>query len=257
MIGAVFGDIVGSAYEHRRIKTTDFELFTPRSRFTDDTVCTAAIAEALATDGDFAGALRRFVCRYPKRGYGGMFERWAHDPSAGPYGSWGNGAAMRVSPVAYVARDEVELLRLARATAEVTHDHPEGLAGAEAVALAVWWVRQGEPRHMIRQELSERFGYDMSRSADDIRPGYGFEVAAVRSVPEAIICGLEGENLEHAVRLAVSLGGDADTQASIAGALAGLVNSDQYVLDAISQRIPTALAEALSLHWDNSRCDPW
>ena len=246
MIGAVFGDIVGSAYEHSRIKTTDFELFTPRSRFTDDTVCTAAIAEALATDGDFAGALRRFVCRYPKRGYGGMFERWAHDPSAGPYGSWGNGAAMRVSPVAYVARDETELLRLARATAEVTHDHPEGLAGAEAVALAVWMMRQGEPRETIRHEIAARFGYDMSRSAADIRPGYCFEVAAVRSVPEAIICGLEGENLEHAVRLAVSLGGDADTQASIAGAIAGVYEADPRVKHQLEIRVPPQLLDRFS-----------
>jgi ADP-ribosylglycohydrolase len=203
MLGAAFGDIVGSAYEHSRVKTIDFELFTYRSRFTDDTVCTAAIAEALATDGDFAGALRRFVCRYRKRGYGGMFERWAHDPSAGPYGSWGNGAAMRVAPVAYAARDEVELLRLARASAAVTHDHPEGIAGAEAVALAIWRMRLEAPRDAVRREIAERFAYEMGRTADDIRPEYGFEVAAVRSVPEAIICGLEGESLEHAVRLAV------------------------------------------------------
>ena len=246
MLGAVFGDIVGSAYEHSPIKTTDFELFTPRSRFTDDTVCTAAIAEALATDGDFAAALRRFVCRYPKRGYGGMFERWAHDPSAGPYGSWGNGAAMRVSPVAYVARDETKLLRLARATAEVTHDHPEGLAGAEAVALAVWLMRQGTPCETIRQEIAERFGYDMSRSADDIRPDYGFEVAAARSVPEAIICGLEGENLEHAVRLAVSLGGDADTLASIAGAVSGVRDRlDERLTEEVQDRMPAGLGAVL------------
>ena len=218
MIGAIIGDVIGSVHEHAGTKTTEFPLFTPRSRFTDDTVLTIATADALLSDGDYARAYREWGNRYPHAGYGGRFKAWLRRPNAGPYNSFGNGSAMRVSPVA-LALDSVEdVLREAERSAAVTHDHPEGIKGAQAAALTVFLARTGVSKTDIRAEIAGRFGYDLSRSIEEIRPGYTFDVTCQGSVPEALIAFFETEDLEGAIRAAISLGGDADTQAAIAGA---------------------------------------
>lgn len=220
MLGAIAGDIIGSVYEHRGLKSTDFPLFATDCRFTDDSVLTLAVAEALLGDHDFATHLKDFYFRYPQAGYGGSFIRWAATDGQTPYGSWGNGSAMRVSPVAWAFEDPEEVLATAAASAAVTHDHEEGIRGAQAVALAVFLARKGAEKAEIREQLESRFGYDLQRSIDAIRPDYAFDVSCQGSVPESIIAFLEGDGFEPVVRLAISLGGDADTQACIAGSIA-------------------------------------
>lgn len=220
MVGAIAGDIIGSAYEAAPIKTTTFSLFSARSCFTDDTVLTVATAEAFLDRADYARTYRRLARAYPASGFGAAFTRWFRAENAPPYNSWGNGSAMRVSPVGWAFTDESRVLREAEKSAAVTHNHAEGIRGAQATALAILLARQGRGRKDIRIALGERFGYDLNRSVPAIRPHYGFEIACQRSVPEAIICFLESSDFESAVRNAVSLGGDSDTQACIAGAIA-------------------------------------
>ena len=247
MIGALFGDIVGSLYEHHRVKTTDFPLFQAGSRFTDDTVLTIATAESLLSGDTYDRAYRRWGRRYPNAGYGGAFRRWLAAPEAGPYNSWGNGSAMRVSPVAW-AHDSVEaVLTAAERSAAVTHDHPEGIKGAQAAALAVFLARKGTPKPEIRRALADRFGYDLSRSIEDIRAVYSFDVSCQGSVPEALIAFLDTGDAESAVRAAISLGGDADTQAAIAGAAAVAFDRGipAPVRDEIVARLPQDMLEVL------------
>ena len=220
MLGAMIGDIVGSVYEWHNIKTTDFEFFKPNCTFTDDTVLTAATAQALLTDGDYARAYQDFSRRYPGRGYGGRYAQWiwAEDPQ--PYYSWGNGSAMRVSPVGFAFDTVEEVLAEAKRSAAVTHNHPEGIKGAQATALAVLLARQGADQAAIRDEISGRFGYDLSRTLDDIRPSYQFNESCQQTVPEAITAFLESTDFENAIRQAISLGGDSDTLANITGGIA-------------------------------------
>lgn len=220
MLGAIAGDIIGSVFEGAPIKHRHFPLFVPSSRFTDDTVLTVAVAQALLTDGDYARAIKTFGRRYPDAGYGGLFVRWLFSEQSGGYHSWGNGAAMRVSPVGFALSTESEVLAEARRQAMVTHDHPEGIRGAQAVALAIFLARRGLPAPQLRQELEQRFGYTLSRTLAEIRPHYAFDVSARGSVPEALCAFLESRSYEDAVRGAVSLGGDSDTQACMAGAIA-------------------------------------
>lgn len=230
---AIAGDMIGAPYERRgnRIKTTRFPLFNKKSRATDDSMMTIAVANALASvyrDYDtpdevimeaVTKAMQDMGHRYPDAGYGGSFQKWLDDPK--PYGSWGNGSAMRVSPAAYVADGPGEVLRLAKLTAEVSHNDPEGVKGAQAVAMAVYYAREGYTKGDIQTSIENLFGYDLNRTVDEIRPGYEFDVSCPGSVPEAIIAFLDSSSYEDAVRKAVSLGGDADTQACIAGAIAG------------------------------------
>jgi ADP-ribosylglycohydrolase len=219
MIGAIAGDIVGSLYEHRA-PPTSFPLFREASCFTDDSVLTVATAESLLSGEPYDRSYRKWGRRYPFAGYGGSFRRWLREDDAGPYGSWGNGSAMRVSPVAF-AFDSVErVLEEAERSAAVTHDHPEGIKGAQAAALAVFMARRKVPKEEIRRELATRFAYDMDRTIEQIRPNYRFDVSCQGSVPEALIAFLETTTFEDAVRASISLGGDADTQAAIAGAAA-------------------------------------
>ena len=220
MIGAIAGDIIGSAWEAAGEKRYEFALFTEHSRFTDDTAMTVAVAQAILTDGDYARAMREVGRRHPMVGYGRGFQEWLVDATMGPYGSYGNGAAMRVSPIAEAARSLDEALAEAKRCAALTHDHPDGVAGAQAVAMAVFLARSGAGKDSIRREVAARSGYDLGRRLADVRPGYSWDLAASRSVPEAILCFLEAEDYEAAVRNAVSLGGDADTMACIAGAIA-------------------------------------
>lgn len=231
MLGAIFGDIVGSPYEAQNMmgdlppfKSTDFPLFLPGSRFTDDTVLTVAIADAFLRGLPFAETLHEWGRRYPNSGFGGSFWDWLQSNTPKPYGSWGNGSAMRVSPAGWVLPTSAklpEVMALARRTSEPTHDHVEGIYGAQAVALAIFLARQGEGAEEIRIVLRSFFPeYELDRTVDEIRPSYLFDVSCMGSVPEAIICALEATSVENAVRLAVSLGGDADTQGCIAGSIA-------------------------------------
>jgi ADP-ribosylglycohydrolase len=228
ILGAMVGDIIGSSHEHGRVKSRDFPLFTADSRFTDDTVLTAAVASAIidarrsATGAtpDYHSAVLAFARKWPHAGYGGNFRKWIHSSDPRPYNSWGNGSAMRVSPVGFAFDDEASVLREAERSAAITHDHPEGIKAAQAVALGVLLARQGNTKAQIRTSLTDHFGYDLDRTTEDIRPGYHFEVSAQKSVPEAVIAFLDSHDFESAIRNAVWLGGDADTQACIAGALA-------------------------------------
>ncbi|AQT70309.1 ADP-ribosyl-[dinitrogen reductase] hydrolase [Anaerohalosphaera lusitana] len=220
MIGAIVGDIVGSVFEWRGTKREDFELFGAGCRFTDDTVLTVATAWAILRGEDYGVAYKRFGRKWPGAGYGGNFAKWLRSDSMGAYGSWGNGSAMRVSPVAWAFESVEEVLKEAERSAAVTHDHPEGIKGAQAVAMAVYLARRGFSKAEIVAEVGARFEYDLDRRLDEIRPGYGFDSSCAGSVPEAMIAFGESEGFEDAVRKAVSLGGDSDTQACMAGAVA-------------------------------------
>jgi ADP-ribosylglycohydrolase len=219
VLGAVAGDVVGSIYEGRPIKRTDFPIVDGRAHFTDDTVLTLATAQAILSGTSYGSEYKRLGRRYPHAGYGGSFISWLRSDSQDPYNSFGNGSAMRVSPVGWAFDSQEEVLEQARASAACTHDHPEGVKGAQAVALAVHLGRRGSTTEEIAAEIGRRFGYELDRSVEEIRPAYRFDVTCQGSVPEAIRCALEASSTEAAIRLAVSLGGDADTQACIAGAI--------------------------------------
>ncbi len=220
MLGAIVGDTIGSTREFDPIRTTDFELYPRGSSYTDDTVMTCAIADALLGPGDFGPAMRRLGRHYMGSGYGGRFYRWMDGTIEGPYNSFGNGSAMRVSPVAWAFETETAVLAAARATALPTHDHPEGVKGAEATALAIFLARKGVGKTEIKARIEEYFGYNLSRSLAAIRPGYGFDETCPKTVPEAITSFLEADSFEATIRNAISLGGDADTLAAIAGSIA-------------------------------------
>ncbi len=220
IVGTICGDIIGSSYERKRMKDYDFEMFPPRTRCTDDSVCTVAVAEALVEGEKFEDALRRWCNKYPRAGYGRAFKAWIADPEKGAYNSWGNGSAMRVSACGVVAKTLGEALELAKKSAEVTHDHPEGIKGAQATAAAIFLARHGATKEEIKEEVERLTGYDLSRRYDDIKPGYKFASSCQLSVPESIICFLEGKDYEDTVRLAVAMGGDSDTMAAIAGGIA-------------------------------------
>jgi ADP-ribosylglycohydrolase len=245
MLGVIAGDVIGSPYEHHRIKHTDFPLFTPASRFTDDTVLTIATAHALLTGTSYAEAYHAYGCRYPRAGYGGAFRAWLASDERRPYGSWGNGSAMRVAPVGLAAGSIDEALAEAERSASATHDHPEGIRGAQAVALAVHLARTGASKERIRREVTERLGYDLARTLDAIRPTYRFDVSCQGSVPEAIVAFLESTGVEDAIRLAVSLGGDADTQAAIAGGIAEAYYGEvpEGIAEEVLKRLPAELLE--------------
>jgi len=220
MIAAIAGDIVGSVHERADLKRTSFTLFNKNSSFTDDSVLTAAVAESLLTGTDYATSIRTWARAHPRRGYGGMFRKWMKKDDAPAYNSFGNGSAMRVSPVGFAYHRRQQVLDAAAASARVTHDHPEGIKGAQAVALAIFLARKGSDKAAIRAEIERCFRYDLKRTVARIRPSYRFDVSCQGSVPEAIIAFLDSDDVESAIRLAVSLGGDADTQACIAGGIA-------------------------------------
>ena len=222
MLGAIAGDIIGSRFEGEAGPPRGFTLFHPACRFTDDTVCSLAIADALLGARDFAASLRSFVRRHPQRGYGGMFLRWAFVDDKPAYRSWGNGAPMRVAAVGWLARDEAEARAMAEAQAAVTHNHPDAIVAAQAVALAILLARRGMPRAALRQRLSNTFGYDLV--ADRALVGDGFDVSAAGTTPPALAAALEADGWESAVRTAVCRGGDTDTLACITGAVAEAIH---------------------------------
>ncbi len=230
MYGAFLGDMIGAPYEFDRgSKTKDFPLFGPKSVFTDDSVMTAAVAEALmdTLGGSDSGILERLTAsmrdwgrRYPDAGYGGMFYKWLHSADPKPYGSFGNGSAMRVSAAGWLYGTLEETLHAAALTAQVTHDHPEGIKGAQAVAAAIFMARTGKSKEEIKNYITSAFGYDLSRTCSQIRPWYCHNETCQKTVPEAVTAFLEGQDFEDVIRTAVSLGGDCDTLTCIAGSIA-------------------------------------
>lgn len=238
MLGAIIGDIVGSIYEWNRIKTKDFTFFDPQCEFTDDSVCTAAVADILMNNLPPAQTMQEWCRRHPGRGYGGFFHQWIHFAVPAPYKSYGNGAAMRVSPAAFLNRDDLDAaLNAADNVTAITHNHPEGLKGARATTHAIWLAYQGETTTDIRQTIVVEYGYDLRRTVNDIHPGYSFDETCQGTVPQAITCALESESFEDAVRNAVSLGGDADTLAAIAGPVAEALHGipDEFIELAVNQ----------------------
>lgn len=236
MLGAIIGDIVGSVYEFNNTKRTDFPLFSDESNYTDDTVMSMAVAEALMdyfndewhrfpVDSCLVKYANKYPC--PKGGYGGRFHKWLFDPlqlsSDGerhPYMSWGNGSAMRVSAVGWLSETFEQAEKLAESSAVVTHNHPEGIKGAQATAVAIFMARHGKSKDEIRTLIEKRYGYNLHRTCDEIRPAYRFDESCQGTVPEAIIAFLDSHDFESAIRLAVSLGGDSDTLACITGGIA-------------------------------------
>ncbi len=223
MIGAIIGDIVGSVYEWKPIKTKKFPLWSADCSFTDDTVMTIAIGEGMLNGGthqDFIDSMKKFGRRYPTVGYGARFAEWIQSEQSGPYNSWGNGSAMRVSAIGWLCGSLDEVERYAKISAEVTHNHPEGVKGAQAIAGAVFLARTGKSKKDIKAYIEHNYDYHLNRTLEQIRPDYRFQVSCLDSVPEALIAFLESVDLEDAIRNAVSLGGDSDTLAAIAGSIA-------------------------------------
>lgn len=247
MIGAIAGDIIGSVFEHRHPGYPDYDLFQSASTFTDDSVMTVASAHALLHGVEYSQAYKLFGRRYPGAGYGGMFFDWIHSRSSAPYNSYGNGSAMRVSPVGYARESIIEVLAEAKRSAEVTHNHPEGIKGAQAVALGVFLCRKQADKGEVRREIEKRIGYDLSRSLAEIAPTYCFKITCQDSVPESITAFLESDGFEDAVRKAILLGGDADTMACIAGAIAEphYGGVPEQIRLAVLERLPEDLKSVL------------
>ena len=234
MLGSIIGDTVGSVYEFNNIKTTDFPLFSARSNYTDDSIMTMAVASWLLKDPQHGMATleesmvefaKQFPC--PMGGYGGMFHKWLFGGyKREPYNSWGNGSAMRVSAVGWMFDTIEETERVARISAEVTHNHPEGIKGAQATAAAMFLARNGKSKDEIRNYISNTYGYNLNRTCEEIRPVYGWEPSCQGTVPEAIVAFIDSTDFESAIRLAVSLGGDSDTLACITGGIAEAFYND-------------------------------
>ena len=254
IIGAVCGDIIGSIYEFNSTKDPNFKLFTPQSKFTDDTVMTCAVAEWLMDDPKHSHEklveiMHRYGEEYPHRGYGGMFKQWLENKWTEPYNSFGNGSAMRVSPVGYYAKSLDEALQLAQISAEVTHNHPEGIIGAQAVAATIFLLRNGEWLEKGKKFLKEHCFYDLDeieKNKVEIFRNYTFDVTCQGSVPEAIYCALPPGDYEDSIRIAISLGGDADTQAAIAGGIAASYSKvPDHILNECLDRLDPPLVDVI------------
>ena len=262
MLGAILGDIVGSPFEfdHNNYKHKDFPLLSENSHFTDDTVMTLAVALGLiAGQGDaqktFAGVqheMRNWGRRYPHAGYGGMFRQWLRAEHPQPYGSFGNGSAMRVAAAGWLFDTLDKTLEMAKVTAEVTHNHPEGIKGAQATAAAIFLARTGHSKPEIKRYVEQTFGYDLSRTCDEIRPGYRHVETCQQTVPEAIIAFLESTGFEDALRNAVSLGGDSDTLTCITGGIAeAFYGMPPELREETLKRLPEEMQAAYELFREN------
>ena len=247
LLGAIAGDVIGSVYEFRPCKDTDFKLFWDFSKYTDDTVMTVANADWLQTGDSLLGIMQDYGNRYPTAGYGGMFRIWLRSDNPQPYNSFGNGSAMRVSPVGWAFDTLEETLEVAKQSAEVTHNHPEGIKGAQATAACIWMARMGKSKQEIKEYVEREFGYDLSRTCNEIRPAYRFDVTCQGSVPESIIAFLESTDYESAIRLAISLGGDADTMGAITGGIAEAFYGGvpEHIRKEVLKRLPEEFVEAM------------
>lgn len=222
MLGAILGDIVGSTYEFNNTKNYDFELFPFGSSFTDDTVLTVAVADAGINQKDYGKTIHEWAMKYPNPNgaYGTSFLRWMYADKQQPYGSFGNGSAMRVSSLGWLFDDEKTVLNEARKSAECTHNHPEGIKGAQATAIAVFFARKGKSKEFIKTYIEENFGYIFNRNVDEIRANYSFDVTCQGTMPEALTCFFESTSFEDAIRKGISIGGDSDTIGAIVGGIA-------------------------------------
>jgi ADP-ribosylglycohydrolase len=243
LMGAIAGDVIGSVYEYNAPKTTEFDLFSPDSWVTDDSVLTIAIADAILRKRSYLECVREYAREYPDSGYGGMFRNWMYSETPQPYNSYGNGSAMRVSPVGWAFENVEDVLKEAEASAAITHNHPEGIKGAQAVALAIFRARKKATKAEIKDEIVARFGYGLSQSLDEIRPGYQFDETCQKTVPPAIVAFLESNDFEDAIRNAISLGGDADTLAAITGSIAEAFYGSipEGILREVRNRMPAEL----------------
>ena len=254
MIGAIAGDMIGSPYERHPIKNKDFQILV--SGFTDDTVLTVAVAYAIIKETDFGESMKSFAQKYHHLPYGRSFRKWMWSWENEPYNSFGNGSAMRVSPVGFAYGFVKEVLSHAKRSAEVSHNHPEGIKGAQATALAIFMARQGETKETIRNEIANRFDYDLSHTVDEIRPDYRFDISCQGSVPESIIAFLDSDSYEDAVKNAISLGGDADTMACIAGGIAQAFYKQipKNIVTRVREQLPIDLLNVLDRFNETFEC---
>jgi ADP-ribosylglycohydrolase len=248
IIGAVIGDVIGSVFEWNNIKTTDFDLFNPKCDFTDDTVLTIAVADCILNKKDFAKTIWDYGRKYPGRGYGGSFKKWLQKDNLKPYGSFGNGSAMRVSAVGFAFNDIETVLEVAKQSAEVTHNHPEGIKGAQATATAIFLARQGKSKQEIKDYITQTFNYNLDFTLDEIRPTYKFDETCQGSVPQAIVAFLESSDFESAIRLAISIGGDSDTIACITGGIASAYYKEipKEIMDFVAEKLPSEYIEIMN-----------
>lgn len=243
ILGAIAGDIIGSVYEHDNYKDMNFQLFSNNSHFTDDTILTIATMSALLDDLDFVKAYQKYGRLFPNRGYGSNFSSWIYSTNPQPYFSYGNGSAMRVSPIGWYYDDITKVIEFAYKSAIVTHNHLEGIKGAEAVACCVFLARKKTPKNGIKQFIEIKYGYNLSKSIEEIRPKYSMDVSCQGSVPQSIISFLESTDYESCIRLAISIGGDSDTIACIAGSIAEAYYQyiPKYIIENVINRIPREL----------------
>jgi ADP-ribosylglycohydrolase len=247
LLGGIAGDIIGSIYEFNPVRFKDFELFKSNSTYTDDTVMTIANAEWLLSKGVLMDIMRKYGHKYPGAGYGGMFYDWLKSRCPKPYNSFGNGSAMRVSPVGWAFDTLEETLEAAKQSAEITHNHPEGIKGAQATAACIFMARTGKSKQEIKEYVETKFGYDLSRTCNEIRPTYQFNESCQGTVPESIIAFLESTDFESAIRLTVSLGGDADTMGAITGAIAEAYYNviPEHIKNEVLKRLPEEFINVL------------
>jgi ADP-ribosyl-[dinitrogen reductase] hydrolase len=240
MLGVICGDVIGSVYEGHNVKSKQFPLFSKGTRFTDDTVLTVAIADAILNRKYFGPTIHRYSLNYPSAGFGSRFKDWFKSKHPRPYGSYGNGSAMRVSPIGYAFNSIPEIMQMAEKSSVISHNHPEAIKGAQAIAVSIFLARTKKTKSEIKSYIEREFGYDLNRTIDSIRPGYKFDVSARGSVPESIISFLESNDYEDAIRTAISIGGDSDTIASMCGGIAeayyGTIPAD--IVDKVRKFLP-------------------
>ena len=251
MYGTILGDIFGSIYEFNNRKTDKPEtinLLNPRCFFTDDTVLTVAVADKLLhKELTYEKVFYEYTRNFPNRGYGYNFELWARSENRQPYNSWGNGSAMRVSPIGWAFETLDETLAEAKRSAEVTHNHIEGIKGAQATATAIFLARTGKSKAEIKEYITNTFDYCLARTVDEIRPDYEFNESCMETVPEAITAFLESRDFTHAIQLGISLGGDTDTLCAITGGIAEAFYKKipQEYIDFANDRLPSSLKNIL------------
>lgn len=252
MLGAIIGDIVGSRFEFNNHKSTNFELFTGECDFTDDTICTVAVADALMNNIPFSDSLHRWCRKYPnpKGGYGGRFNMWVHSDNPESYYSFGNGSAMRVSPCAWLSDDLYIVLNNAEKSASCTHDHPFGITGAMAIAECIFHARKGVDKNEIKKFIEQQYGYNLNFTCDLIREHNGFNETCQVTVPQAIVAFLDSDGFEHAIRLAVSIGGDSDTIAAMTGSIAeAYYGIPSHIKKAAMEYLPDEFKDIIELFY--------